>query len=95
MISKPISPKSTSHEDSSEDVERTMSYVEVDVTLDPHGPIINGQDPLDIQPLSRLFLELQEVEIPDWLKDHKLYKIGDWKAFIKARPDGRHNWVSD
>lgn len=66
-----------------------------------------GKQPLDVAPLNAIpFSEVQGsnrkevsskevVPIPQWLKEHKLYKDGDWEVSISIRAIGQKDWVSD
>uniref|UniRef100_A0A0E0DDB4 Uncharacterized protein n=1 Tax=Oryza meridionalis TaxID=40149 RepID=A0A0E0DDB4_9ORYZ len=63
-----------------------------------------GKQPLDVAPLNAIpFNEVQGsnrkevsrkevVSIPQWLKEHKLYKDGDWEVSISIRATGQKDW---
>uniref|UniRef100_A0A0E0KPN2 MBD domain-containing protein n=1 Tax=Oryza punctata TaxID=4537 RepID=A0A0E0KPN2_ORYPU len=66
--------------------------------------LLLGNQPLDVAPLNAIpFNRVQalsrkvvsgkeEVSIPHWLKVHKLYEDGDWKASISIRANGHKDW---
>lgn len=93
--------------DSSTDSERTWTNIpppvidadldddDVSSMMDLQGPIILGNEPLDVAPLTKVCFQQQEVHVPQWLKEHEAYKEGDWKVFNRTRPDRRKDWVSD
>ncbi|KAL6627604.1 hypothetical protein ACP70R_031330 [Stipagrostis hirtigluma subsp. patula] len=85
-------PSSGSHEVSSFDSERTWSYEEgvtdvpsmddtaISSKMDPPVNLIHAQDPSVEDPLMK-----REVPLPSWFMNNELYKVQDWKAFIKLR----------
>ena len=53
--------------------------------MNQQRPIVHEQDPSVWQFMIGTYMGCREVDMPGWLKDYGLYKIGDWKAFKKTK----------
>jgi hypothetical protein len=63
--------------------------------MNQQGLVVHQQEPFAwLGDMKRKYVDYQKVDIPPWLEDQELYKLGDWKAFKKPRNDVGKEWVS-
>jgi hypothetical protein len=62
--------------------------------MNQQGLVVHQQEPFVwLGDMKRKYVDYQKVDIPPWLEDQELYKLGDWKAFKKPRNDVGKEWV--